>query len=207
MSSPVETVAAGILAAAEGKTRFIVAIAGPPGAGKSTFVEDLSATLGGLGSSAKIVPMDGFHLDDAVLRERGLLARKGAPETFDVRGLLDIVHAIRAGREEVFVPLFDRSRELAIAAARAVTPKDRIILLEGNYLLLDQDPWRQLAALVDHTIMLMPPEDILRERLIRRWLDLGTTEEDARARVMENDLPNGSLVRTRSSTADVTLYR
>ena len=151
--------------------------------------------------------MDGFHLDDAVLRERGLLARKGAPETFDARGLVDIVRAIRAAREDVFVPLFDRSRELAIAAARAVTPKDRIILLEGNYLLLDQNPWRQLPALVDHTIMLMPPEDILRERLMRRWLDLGMPEEEARAKVMENDLPNGSVVRARSRTADVTLYR
>ena len=185
--------------------RIIVAIAGPPGAGKSTFAEQLAEALRASGNSAAIVPMDGFHMDDAVLREKGLLSRKGAPQTFDLRGLLDIVRALRSGQEEVLVPLFDRDRELAIAAARPVPPQVRFVLIEGNYLLLDEPDWTTLAGLIDRSIMLLPSEDVLERRLMRRWLDLGLDEDTARSKVAENDLPNGRLVRTRSRKADLTI--
>lgn len=205
MNGDTERVVEDLIARAGGKTRFLVAIAGPPGSGKSTFVEQLAQALRARGEQAAIVPMDGFHLDDAVLREKGLLERKGAPETFDVRGFVDIVRALQDADDEVFVPVFDRSRELAVAAARSVSPRHRFVLAEGNYLLLDQPPWTRLAGLLDVSIMLQASTDVLNHRLMERWRALGLSEEAARAKVMENDMPNGELVQSRSRRADITL--
>ncbi|HEX2146311.1 MAG TPA: nucleoside triphosphate hydrolase [Pseudorhizobium sp.] len=185
--------------------RIVVAIAGPPGSGKSTLAERLATALNTKGEEAAVVPMDGFHMDDAVLQEKGLLARKGSPQTFDVRGLLDIVLALKLADVEVLVPLFDRTRELAVAAARTIPKTTRFVLVEGNYLLLDDLPWSRLAAHFDISIMLMPPEDVLEDRLMRRWLDLGLDPAAAREKVHSNDLPNGRLVRNRSRKADITL--
>ena len=145
--------------------RLIVAIAGPPGAGKSTLADRLENALTARGLPASILPMDGFHMDNGVLEERGLLTRKGAPETFDVRGLLDLLRAVRTG-VEVLAPVFDRDRELAIAAARAIAAGPQIILAEGNYLLLDDAPWNGLADLFDLTVMLAPPEEELRRSIV-----------------------------------------
>jgi pantothenate kinase len=118
--------------------RILVAIAGPPGAGKSTVAERIRQQLACAGRSAAVVPMDGFHLDNAVLAERGLHSRKGAPETFDVHGFRHLVSRIAAGEEDVAYPLFDRSRDAAVAGA-AVLPSDiEFVLFEGNYLLLRQ---------------------------------------------------------------------
>ena len=185
--------------------RFLVAIAGPPGSGKSTLAEEIAGELAARGESAAVVPMDGFHMDNAVLEEKRLLERKGAPQTFDIRGLLDILKALHQGDEEVLVPLFDRARELSIAAARAVPVHTRFILIEGNYLLLDEPGWMDLAEAIDLSVMLAPPENVLEERLLRRWLDLSLAPDTAREKVVQNDLPNGRLVRTRSRKADVTL--
>jgi len=205
MNGDTERVVEDLIARAGGKTRFLVAIAGPPGSGKSAFVEQLAQALRARGEQAAIVPMDGFHLDDAVLREKGLLERKGAPETFDVRGFVDIVLALQDADDEVFGPVFDRSRELAVAAARSVSPRHRFVLAEGNYLLLDQPPWTRLAGLLDVSIMLQVSTDVLSHRLMERWRALGLSEEAARAKVMENDMPNGELVQSRSRRADITL--
>lgn len=182
--------------------RFVVAIAGPPGAGKSTLAERLCEILNLRGRSAAVLPMDGFHLDNGILEERGLLPRKGAPETFDVRGLGDILRAVRTGGE-VLVPVFDRSRELAIAAARCISPADRIILAEGNYLLLQDAQWADLAPLFDLTVMVAPSLEELERRLVDRWRGYGLAPEQIAAKVDGNDLPNGRLIIERSRQADM----
>lgn len=194
MSGGIEALAAAIRASATGPARFVFAVAGPPGSGKSTLAGALVAALERLDpGGAVLVPMDGFHLDNAVLEARGLLARKGAPETFDVAGYHDALRRIRAG-EEVAVPVFDRTLDLARAGAAVVLPGHRVVVTEGNYLLLDRPPWTCLAGLFDRTLYLSAPEAELRARLVRRWLDHGLVPEAAEARADGNDLVNARLV-------------
>lgn len=190
-----------------GRARVVVAIAGPPGSGKSTLAERLCAMLLAAGETAAVLPMDGFHMDNGVLAAKGLLPRKGAPQTFDVRAFGDIVRAVRRGEEEVLVPVFDRAREIAIASARIVSPEDRFILIEGNYLLLGDAPWAGLHSLYDRTILIAPPLPVLEARLMDRWLGFGHDAAGARAKVEGNDLPNGRLVLARSVTPDLRLDR
>ncbi|MCC8931607.1 nucleoside triphosphate hydrolase [Rhizobium sp. 'Codium 1'] len=203
MSSELDDLLFEIERRAHGGARLLVGVAGPPGAGKSTLADRLHAALGERGHRSAVLPMDGFHLDNSILDERGDLPRKGAPHTFDVRGLADLLRAVKAGGE-VFVPVFDRARELAIAAARCISPEDRIVIAEGNYLLLDQGPWADLADLFDLSVMVAPPIEELERRLIARWVGYGLTPAQIEAKVENNDLPNGRLVLQRSRPADFT---
>jgi pantothenate kinase len=199
-----EALAADLLDRAQGRGRFVVAIAGPPGAGKSTFAEALLARLEAAAPGrAALVPMDGYHFDNAVLAARGLLARKGAPETFDVDALARDLQRIREGGPPVAVPVFDRGLDLARAGARVIRPEQELVLVEGNYLLLDAPPWDGLARLFDRTLMLAAPEPVLRRRLVERWLSHGLSPEAALERAEGNDLPNAVLVVGASRPADV----
>lgn len=195
--------AATLFRRAAGLQRLMVAIAGPPGAGKSTLVDTLLPLLPE--GEAAIVSMDGFHYDNAVLDARGLRSRKGAPETFDVDGFAAVLSRLRAGEAEVAVPLFDRKADLARAGATIISPRVRFVLVEGNYLLLDEAPWSALAPLFDHTVFLDLAEEELEKRLIQRWLDHGHTREAARERVLSNDLPNARRVVATRRTPDLTL--
>lgn len=205
MNARIDDIVGEVLSRAGEARRFLIAIAGPPGAGKSTMADKVASGLKAKGESAVVLPMDGFHMDNAVLIERGLLARKGIPETFDVRGFLDIVKAVRPADQEVLVPVFDRSRELAIASARPIDPQDRFIIIEGNYLLFTQGKWAELDGIFDYTIMLAPPMEVLEERLWDRWRGYKLTEEEASAKVYGNDLPNGRLILENRRPADITL--
>jgi pantothenate kinase len=198
--------AADLLARAEGRPRYLVAVAGAPGSGKSTLAEALVAALAAASPGAAVlVPMDGYHLDNSVLDARGLRERKGAPATFDVAGLARDLDRIRGGESPVYVPVFDRALDLARAGARAVEATHRVVVVEGNYLLLDEAPWALLGSRFDRTLRLEVPEAELRRRLVRRWLDHGLHQEAAEARAEGNDLPNARVVATRSRPADVTL--
>jgi pantothenate kinase len=180
--------------------RVLIAIAGPPGAGKST----LAAALADQVAGAAVVPMDGFHLDNMVLEQRGLLARKGAPESFDAAGFLNMVTRLKRG-EEVVIPVFDRARDIAIAGARVIGPEQRVLLIEGNYLLLDRAPWNGLAGCWDLTIGIEVPLPELEARLVQRWRDHGLMQAAAVARAMGNDIPNAQLVVAGSVSADLVI--
>jgi pantothenate kinase len=202
----VEDLAARIRALPTPPVRLRVAIAGPPGAGKSTLAEALVAHLNRTAPAAApvaaLVPMDGFHLDNAILDARGQRARKGAPDTFDALGVLRMVE--RLGRDsEVVIPGFDRARDIAIAGAAVVGPDQWIAVVEGNYLLLDEGHWRGLHSIWDLSVMLAPPTAVLRQRLIDRWLTLGLDGEGAEARAMGNDIPNAMRVLEKSVAADI----
>ncbi|CAN7146433.1 nucleoside triphosphate hydrolase [Rhizobium sp. LjRoot258] len=204
MSITIEDIAGEVIGRAGDTKRFLIAIAGPPGAGKSTMADNLAEALKAKGETAEVLPMDGFHMDNAILIERGLLARKGIPETFDVRGFLDIIRAVRPADQEVLIPVFDRSREIAIASARVVSPGHRFIIVEGNYLLFSQGKWAELEDIFDYSVMLAPPIEVLEERLWARWRGYKLSEEEASAKVYGNDLPNGRLILGNRRRADVT---
>ena len=202
--SEIATIAATIFRRAGKARRFVVAIAGPPGTGKST----LSSALHGVlpEGAVEVVPMDGFHYDDAVLERRGLRSRKGAPETFDFAGFEVLLKRIRAGEPDIAIPVFDRSVELSRAAAAVIGADVRFILVEGNYLLLDEEPWSRLAPLFDFSIFLDVPRGELERRLRQRWHEHGRSEADALAWIASNDMPNIERVLARRRPADLILH-
>lgn len=201
--SGIATVAAAIFKHTGRAGRAIIAIAGPPGSGKSTTAEEFVGLLPA--GSAASVPMDGFHYDDAVLEARGLRQRKGAPETFDFDGYEALIRRLKAGDRDVAIPVFDRSIELSRAAAAIVPASAKFVLTEGNYLLLDEEPWSRLATLFDFTIFLDVPREELERRLIQRWLDHGRTPQDGRNWVNSNDLPNVDRVLAHRRKADLVV--
>lgn len=201
--SEIALIAAAIFKRAAGTQRFIVAIAGPPGSGKSTLAERLHEVLPQ--EKSVVVPMDGFHFDDAVLNDRGLRPRKGAPETFDYAGFAALLKRIRAAEPEIAIPVFDRSMELSRAGAAIVGSDVKFVLVEGNYLLLDEEPWSALAGLFDFSIFVDVQRPELERRLMERWRGHGKSDDDARAWIASNDLPNIERVLARRRNADLVV--
>lgn len=195
---------ADLLIARGGAGRVIAAIAGAPGSGKSTLaealVERIEANAPGM---AAVLPMDGYHFDDMLLDRMGRRARKGAPDTFDVGGYRHMLQRLRDNEEEaVAVPVFDRDIEIARAGARLIPQSARIIVTEGNYLLLRDAPWSELRSLFDVTVFIDVPEETLRERLTDRWTSYRLSPEELRTKLEDNDLPNARLVIAESGEAD-----
>jgi pantothenate kinase len=184
------------LLATDPAARQIISIAGPPGSGKSTVAERLVAAANAARPGfAALLPMDGFHYDDGLLQALGRLARKGAPDTFDVGGLRHMLARLRARDEDaVAVPVFDRSAELARAGARLIPRAVGLVVVEGNYLLLREPPWNALGAAFDLTVMIETPEAELRARLARRWQHYRLAPEAIAQKLDGNDLPNGRRV-------------
>jgi len=184
--------------------RQLVAVVGAPGAGKSTLAEAVVEHLRLTGRKVQLVPMDGFHLDNRILSARGLLARKGAPQTFDAAGFLSMVQRLVEG-DEVIAPTFDRSLDISIAGAVEVPADVELLVLEGNYLLLDQPIWRELKQYWDLSVYLEVPVEELERRLIQRWLDHGLDPQAAQTRARGNDLVNAKFIIENSLTADVSI--
>jgi pantothenate kinase len=204
-ATTVEALIVAIETAAYVGTRLMVAIVGAPGSGKSTLAETLRHRLGLHDRSAIVVPMDGFHFDDAILNARGHRPRKGAPFTYDVGGFEILLTRIKARAEDVAIPVFDRSLELSRAAADIVTRDADIVLVEGNYLLLTEPPWDRLRPLFDVTIFIDEPFAVLEQRLIQRWLGLGFDMAYAQNWIASNDALNIRTVIAASAPADYTI--
>jgi pantothenate kinase len=185
---------------AAGVDRYVFGIAGPPGSGKSTLAEQLGTALG-----APVVTMDGFHLSNDVLRDRGLLAIKGAPETFDAWAFLSLVRAIRDTSDAVWCPAFDRTIDAPVANRVRVDPGDVVVLVEGNYLLLDRPPWVSLSEIFDAVAYLDVPGEIRRARLIARHVEFGRDPVDATEFVRRSDEANAVLVEASRVRADLVV--
>lgn len=183
--------------------RLVVAIGGPPASGKSTLAAALADHWGDI---CGVLPLDGFHFDDAVLAARGDLPRKGAPHTFDVPGLELLLSALRANPQlEVGVPRFDRALELSRGSAAVIGPAQRIVLVEGNYLHATVEPWAELARLFDLTVAIDVAVGELERRILERWHDHGLADDEARRRWELNDGPNAEWVAEHSAEVAVRL--
>jgi pantothenate kinase len=184
---------------------LMVALAGPPGVGKSTTAAALVERLRASGLLVALLPMDGFHLADPELRRLGRSDRKGAPDTFDAEGLIALLERIRRGpASTVWAPEFDRSAEAAIAGSIAVEPGVSVVVVEGNYLLHDDGPWKAVAELFDLRAYLQPADDRARITwLIARHVAHGRTADAARAWVMRSDEANARVVERTAGRADL----
>ena len=179
----------------EGGQRKLLGLVGPPGSGKSTLALALHNAFPEL---SQVVPMDGFHLANVELRRLGRSGRKGAPDTFDSAGYVAMLRRLRSqGLDEiVYVPEFQREIEEPVAAAIAVLPRTQLVITEGNYLLLDDGHWSDVAALLDD-VWYVDVDDALRtDRLTRRHERFGRGREDAIAWVAGTDAPNARLIAT-----------
>ncbi len=185
--------------------RAVVGIAGAPGAGKTTLAEALVEAVAERCGPAYVahVPMDGFHLADAQLDRLGLRDRKGAPDTFDAEGYAATLARLRSETgAPVYVPGFERDLEQPIAAALVVEPTARLVVTEGNYLLLQEDRWRRARAQVD-AVWFVTCDDSLRVgRLVERHVRFGKTPDGAREWVLRSDEANAALVAASAGAAD-----
>lgn len=187
-----------------GPDRVLLGICGAPGAGKSTLAAKLVTALG---DEAVYVGMDGFHLAQVELTRLNRTARKGAPDTFDAAGYVNLLSRLATQTTTtVYAPEFRREIEEPIAGAVPVHPEHRIVVTEGNYLLVPEDPWHQVKTLLTETWFLSPTETLRRERLIARHQTFGRTLDEARDRTLGSDERNAVLINATLPAADLVLH-
>jgi pantothenate kinase len=187
--------------------RAILGVTGAPAAGKSTYVEALTAELIGQGHQVALVPMDGYHLAQAALEKLGLTDVKGAPQTFDAAGFIALLKRLREeGPDTVWAPRFDRDLEDSIAASIPVPPEVTLVVTEGNYLLLDQGPWATVRAQLDECWYIDLDEDVRHARLEARHRRHGRSAEEAHQRTYGSDERNAQLIAATAAAADAVVY-
>jgi pantothenate kinase len=186
----------------QGDDRVILGIVGKPGAGKSTLVEFLVRNYPG--DACAVVPMDGFHLSNLVLKRLNRDGRKGAPDTFDSQGFISLIHRIGEEKDlEIYFPVFDRTIEESISAQGVIKPQTRLIITEGNYLLLDSFGWGPVRSLLDESWYLEIDDRIRMDRLIARHEKFGKEPAMARNWALGSDERNAEQVLGTRFAADV----
>ncbi len=186
-------------------SRIILGLVGPPGAGKSTVGLALRDAFRDI---SQIVPMDGFHLANVELSRLGRAGRKGAPDTFDSAGYVDLLKRLRAQSpdEVIYAPEFRREIEEPIAGAIPIFPETQLLITEGNYLLLEDGHWKKVPAFLDE-VWYVDVDDALRiERLAARHQQFGRSRNEAIAWVNNTDEPNARLIATGKQRANLVFH-
>ncbi|WP_086694879.1 nucleoside/nucleotide kinase family protein [Streptomyces recifensis] len=195
---------------AEDGQRAILGIAGGPGAGKTTLAGHLVRALNADGAPwVAHVPMDGFHLADAELDRLGRRDRKGAPDTFDAAGYAALLRRLREtpadADEVVYAPAFERDLEQPVAGSIPVPPSARLVVTEGNYLLLREGSWAGVRPLLDEVWYCEVDEPERVRRLVARHVEFGKEHAAAVAWVLGTDQRNADLIATTRDRADLVI--
>lgn len=173
--------------------RVILAIIGKPGAGKSTITDHIFKNIAA--EDAVLVPMDGYHLSNRILADLALADRKGAPETFDAQGFVSLMRRIKSDiHSDIYFPIFHRDLEESMAAEGVIKAGTKLIIVEGNYLLLQSSPWSEIAKLIDESWYLDLPETLRQERLISRHVAYGRSPQDAQSWALGSDERNAVII-------------
>ena len=208
MQTPLPDALTSLAGALASGPRQVLGVAGEPGAGKSTVAAQLVTALA---PRAVLVPMDGFHLAQAELVRLGRADRKGAPDTFDAAGFVALLRRLREqrpGDPVVYAPTFDRALEEPVAGAVPVDAAVPLVVVEGNYLLLDDGPWAQVARLLDECWYVEVAREVRLERLVARHVAFGKDAAAARAWALGPDERNAGLIRgTRARATRVVALR
>jgi len=184
----------------------LVGVVGEPGAGKSTLTASLVTALRAEGTTAVLVPMDGFHLANVALAALGRADRKGAIDTFDGAGYAALLARLREpGPDTVWAPTYDRSIEESVAGAIGVPPGTDVVVTEGNYLLVDEGAWSRVRRLLDETWAVQVDPQVRAARLVARHVEFGKAPERAAAWVDAVDEPNAAFVRSTFARADLVV--
>ena len=184
----------------------LVGVVGEPGAGKSTLTASLVAALRDEGTTAVLVPMDGFHLANVALAALGRADRKGAVDTFDAAGYAALLTRLRSGGPDtVWAPTYDRSIEESVAGAIEVPAGTEVVVTEGNYLLVDEGPWERVRGLIDEVWAVQVDAELRTQRLVARHIEFGKPPDVAAAWVASVDEPNAAFVRSTFGRADLVV--
>ncbi|KFL31028.1 hypothetical protein JP75_11820 [Devosia riboflavina] len=195
------------LAEKAGGRRVAIGLAGGPGTGKSTLAAELVAALNvAEPGSAALVPMDGFHMKHAKLEAMGQTDFKGAPHTFEGAEFVVFLGRLKAATEAVSGPGYSRKIEDTVDDAFTIASAVKVLVVEGNYLLLGDAPWDEVKPLLDFSAFIVVPREMVRARLMKRHGEEGLfTEERNRAHIERNDLPNYDRVMLSQDRADVVI--
>ncbi len=187
------------------RSKYFLGITGCPAAGKSVLTENLSDEINSRTGDdlAAVIPMDGFHLPNNILEERGLIKSKGAPETFDVDSFVELINRLHEFPDQsIMCPTYDRRTHDPVENAITIQPDNRLIIVEGNYLLLNISPWNTIRSKMNEIWYIDTPLKTIKERLIHRHVSGGASKDEAERKVASVDLPNAELIKKTCSSAN-----